>query len=70
MNVALHADGPFAILPPAADTGDYIDLRADMNVLARVSACPGGSAATKESGAKPLGLTVFRIRSTTVFRLP
>jgi hypothetical protein len=60
MNAQLTPEGGFAILPPTADTGDYIDLRAEMDVLAAVSACPGGSAATNAGGANPLGLSVSR----------
>ena len=58
MNVALDAAGGFRILPPETKTGDYIDLRAEMNVLAAVSACPADRNATNDGRAKPLGIRV------------
>jgi uncharacterized protein YcgI (DUF1989 family) len=35
-----------------------VDLRAEMNVLAAVSACPPERNATNDGRAKPLGITV------------
>jgi uncharacterized protein YcgI (DUF1989 family) len=58
MNVELRPDGSFAILPPTAKKGDHIDLRAEMDVLAAVSACPADRNATNDGRAKPLGVTV------------
>jgi hypothetical protein len=60
MNVDMQPDGSFTILPPTANKGDYIDLRAEMDVLAAVSACPSDRRATNDGRAKPLGITVFR----------
>ncbi len=60
MNVELTRDGGFKILPPTAKQGDYIELRAEMDILAAISACPGASAATNAGVAKPLGVTVLR----------
>ena len=40
MNVEVRPDGSFTILPQLARKGDYIDLRAEMDVLAVVSNCP------------------------------
>jgi len=59
MNVELRPDGSFAILPPTAKKGDHIDLRAEMDVLAAVSACPADRNATNDGRAKPLGVTVL-----------
>ena len=59
MNVDMRPDGSFTILPPTAMKGDYIDLRAEMDVLAAVSACPADRNATNDRRAKPLGITVF-----------
>ena len=39
--------------------GDYIDLRARMDVLAGISACPADRNATNDGRPKPLGVTVF-----------
>ena len=55
MNAELRPGGSFSILPPT----DYIELRAEMNVLAAVSACPADRNATNDGRAKPLGITVF-----------
>jgi uncharacterized protein YcgI (DUF1989 family) len=58
MNAELGADGGFRILPPQTRTGDYIDLRAEMNILAAISACPADANATNDGRAKPLGIRV------------
>jgi hypothetical protein len=55
----VRQDGSFAILPPTAMKGDYIDLRAEMDILAAVSACPADRNATNDGRAKPLGVTVL-----------
>jgi len=60
MNVDMRPDGSFTIQPPTAMKGDYIDLRAEMDVLAAVSACPAERNATNDRRAKPLGITVFQ----------
>ena len=59
MNVELRTDGSFEIRPPTAQKGDYIELRAEMDVLAAVSACPADRNATNDGRAKPLGITIF-----------
>jgi uncharacterized protein YcgI (DUF1989 family) len=59
MNVDLRPDGSFTILPPTARKGDYIELRAEMNVLAAVSACPADRNATNDGRPKPLGITIL-----------
>ena len=43
---------------PTAHKGDYIELRAEMNILAAVSACPADRNATNDGRAKPLGITI------------
>lgn len=58
MNVDVRPDGSFTILPPTAKRGDYIDLRAEMDLLAAISACPADRNATNDGRAKPLGVTV------------
>jgi len=58
MNVEVRPDGSFTILPPTARKGDYIELRAEMDVLAAISACPADRNATNDGRAKPLGVTV------------
>ena len=59
MNADLKPDGSFEILPPTAMKGDYIDLRAEMNILAAISACPSDGRTTNDGKPKPLGITVF-----------
>jgi uncharacterized protein len=58
MNVELRPDGSFVILPPTAKAGDYIELRAEMNLIAAVSACPADRNATNDGRPKPLAVTV------------
>ena len=58
MNVELRPDGSFTILPPSTRKGDYIELRAEMNILAAVSACPADRNATNDGRAKPLGIAI------------
>ncbi len=59
MNVACTPDGRFEISPPTADVGDYIDLRAEMDVLAAISACPADTTPTNEGAPKALGVKIF-----------
>jgi uncharacterized protein YcgI (DUF1989 family) len=59
MNVEFKPDGGFAIKAPETKAGDHIDLRAEMNVIAAVSACPNETNPVNNFRAKPLGLTVF-----------
>ena len=56
---AVSQTASFTILPPTARKGDYIELRAEMNVLAAVSACPADRNATNDGRAKPLGITIL-----------
>jgi len=59
MNVEFKPDGGFAIRAPETKAGDHIDLRAEMNVIAAVSACPNESNPVNNFRAKPMGMTVF-----------
>jgi uncharacterized protein YcgI (DUF1989 family) len=58
MNVELDAAGGFRILAPETKPGDYLELRAEMNILAAISACPADRNATNDGRAKPLGVRV------------
>jgi uncharacterized protein YcgI (DUF1989 family) len=40
MNVAGIEEGKFETILPASEKGDFISLRAEMDVLAAISACP------------------------------
>jgi uncharacterized protein YcgI (DUF1989 family) len=59
MTVEMRPDGSFTILPTEVGAGDYIDLRAEMDVLAAVSACPSDRGAPNRGEPKPLGIKVF-----------
>lgn len=60
MNAEMDGDGNFTICETTARKGDFIDLRADMNVLAGVSACPDDKMPTNGGSCKPLGLHLYR----------
>ncbi len=59
MNVDLTVDGAFKVTTPTTVAGDHIDLRAEMNILAAVSACPSNNSPTNDFRAKPLGIKIF-----------
>ena len=59
MNVELYEDGGFKILPTEVGPDDYIDLRAEMDVLAAVSACPADTSPTNGGKSAPLGIRIF-----------
>ena len=59
MNVDLDVDGGFEIKPPTAVKGDHIDLLAEMDILAGISACPSDRAPTNDFRIKPLGVQVL-----------
>jgi len=59
MNVDLHQDGGFEIIAPTAVKGDHIDLLAEMDILAGISACPSDPVPTNDFRAKPLGVQVL-----------
>ena len=65
-NIFMHNDdratfeeGRMMFLPPVADKDDYIELRAEMNVLVAISACPNDQDAVNDGTPKPLGVVVF-----------
>jgi uncharacterized protein YcgI (DUF1989 family) len=60
MAVDLDADGGFRIRPTAVGKDDYIDLQAEMDVLAAVSACPADTSPTNGGRSNPLGLKIFQ----------
>jgi len=59
MHVEQDNDGNFTIKPSIAREGDYIDLRAEMDVLAAISACPADATPTNGYRPKPLGVKVL-----------
>lgn len=60
MAVDLDVDGGFRILPTAVGKDDYIDLQAEMDVLAAVSACPADTSPTNGGRSNPLGIKIFQ----------
>jgi uncharacterized protein YcgI (DUF1989 family) len=59
MNVELDRDGGFRILPTRVGKDDYIDLKAEMDILAAVSACPADTSPTNGGQCHPLGIKIF-----------
>jgi uncharacterized protein len=59
MDVELTPDGGFRIRPTKVTRDDYIDLRAEMDILAAISACPANTSPTNAGTTKPLGIRIF-----------
>jgi uncharacterized protein YcgI (DUF1989 family) len=59
MNVEQNNDGDFSIKESLAKAGDYIDLLAEMDILAAVSACPADATPTNGYKPKPLALQIL-----------
>lgn len=59
MNVEFDTDGGFEVKVPETKDGDYIDLRAEMNIIAGISACPNNTSPVNNFRAKPLGVIVY-----------
>ena len=51
--------GELIFLPPASKKGDYIDLKAEINILAAISACPDERGAVNEGVPKPLRIQIL-----------
>lgn len=59
MNVEVDKDCRFTILPPVSEKGDYIDFRAEIDLLVAISACPNDCGPTNDYVAKPLKIEIF-----------
>jgi urea carboxylase-associated protein 1 len=60
MYVPVAIDGGAEIRPSRSKAGDYVDLRAEMNVLTMLSNCPEAlNAATGENGTTPIRAIVY-----------
>lgn len=58
MNVAVDADGAVRVLPPTSRPGDFIELRAEMDLVCGLTAC---SAEQSNNGAfKPIDYGIVR----------
>ena len=54
MHVAIDTEGRRSVKPPLANLGDYIEMRAEMDCLAALSACPDDLQVTNDFKPKPL----------------
>lgn len=52
-------EGHFQVKPPVAQKGDYVDLRADMDVLVAVSACPDDVSPMNGGACKSIGIQIL-----------
>ena len=59
MNVDLLTDGTFKIKPTEVGLDDYIEMRAEMDILAAISACPADTSETNGGKSAPLGIQIF-----------
>lgn len=59
MNAGVDERGLMYIRPPLSKRGDRLDLRAEMDVLCAVSACPDDLSVCNNHKAKPLGIEIF-----------
>ena len=62
MNVDFGSDGGFTVRVPETTREDYLDLQAEMNVIAAISACPNSTGPVNNYAARPLGVKVFEAR--------
>ena len=58
MNVEVHTDGKLSIRPPRTQAGDSIVLRAEMDLVVALSACP--ASLCNGGNAKPLGYEIIQ----------
>ncbi|MEM7428531.1 MAG: DUF1989 domain-containing protein [Pseudomonadota bacterium] len=60
MNVPVGSDGAAQIVESQSQPGDFVDLRAEMDVLAVLSNCPEALNAATGSGPTPIRAIVYR----------
>ena len=60
MNCPIESDGSYSIQPPKSKAGDYIDFRAEMDVLAALSNCPQEHNPCNAGELKPLRVIHYR----------
>jgi uncharacterized protein YcgI (DUF1989 family) len=58
MNVDIDENGRFVMKPAPTEKGDYIDMRAEMDCLVAISACPS-EYAINDYKTKPLGIEIW-----------
>jgi len=59
MNACIDEKGMIYIGPPTAKKGDYMDLRAEMDILCAISACPDDTSVCNNHKPKPVGVKIF-----------
>ncbi len=59
MNCPIGSDGSWSIQPPRSKAGDYIDFRAEMDILAAFSNCPQINNACNAFRLKPLKAIIY-----------
>ncbi len=60
-NAELDNNGFAIAKPPIARRGDYIELRAEMDILAAISACPSETVVTNDYDPTPIGIKIFDV---------
>jgi uncharacterized protein YcgI (DUF1989 family) len=59
MNLTLHPDGSMRLQEPLSKSGDYIDLRAEMDCIIAISNCPQDRNPCNGFNPTPLQIKVF-----------
>lgn len=60
MNCPVQPDGSWTIAPPVSKAGDYVDLRAEMDLLFVLSNCPQDLNPCNAGNLKPLKVVIYR----------
>ncbi|MCW6511811.1 urea carboxylase-associated family protein [Lichenifustis flavocetrariae] len=58
MNVSMHPDGSIRTIEPVSKPGDYVDLRADMDLIVAISNCPSDQGPCNGYHLTEIGLVV------------
>jgi uncharacterized protein YcgI (DUF1989 family) len=61
MNAGIDEKGLIYIRPPTARKGDYMDLRAEMDILCAISACPDDKSVCNNHKPKPVGIRIYDV---------
>jgi len=59
MNVDIDEQGRFVVKPPTVKRDEFIEMRAEMDCLVAVSACPSDKSAVNNYRIKPLRAAVY-----------
>lgn len=59
MNTVIDANGQISVKRPLSRAGDYIELRAEMDVIAAISACPCEESECNGYQPTSVGVTIF-----------